>query len=322
MIKLNTRKKNKPIQYVVGGTVAVIILGVWVSMPLMNNSSMSSSVSAGNPFKSKVADISSLGSEVSLEGGAPGAALSGEMINNPATSGESILSSLFQSGSAEEAPAEASAAASAEAGSAPSSSGGYGDSGGGSAPSSSNLGAKLNRVASIGSGGGNSQTAGSAGSTHGKFFGSGNEKAEFASSLGADFKKAAAAPAQDKRGTVNAMLNNTLAQSKQAARADNLASARGDAGNPFGGSGKGSAAADLKSTARQGASEVSGIEDGQATGNLKTNDPSLNKSKITPPTPPKEDTSAKKDSNEELKQMFIKMLMQAMLGMVFGGIGG
>ena len=152
MIKLNTRKQNKPMQYVVGGTVAVIILGLWISMPLMNSSSMSSSVSAGNPFKSKVADISSLGSDVALEGSAPGSALSGEMINNPATSGESILSSLFQSGP-EDAPgaeASASASASADAGAAPAPGGpGGGDSGAGSAQSGRS-GGKLSAVASLG----------------------------------------------------------------------------------------------------------------------------------------------------------------------------
>jgi hypothetical protein len=91
-------KKNKSTQYVIGGTVAVIILGIWVSIPLMSGSSLDSSISAGNPFRSKVADIGLLGSDIASEAGAPGSPLSGEMINNPATSGEDIASSLFQSG--------------------------------------------------------------------------------------------------------------------------------------------------------------------------------------------------------------------------------
>ncbi|PIU19667.1 MAG: hypothetical protein COT18_06310, partial [Elusimicrobia bacterium CG08_land_8_20_14_0_20_59_10] len=74
MMKLQTKKK-KASQYVVGGTVAVIILGLWISMPLMNGIS-SSSGSVGNPFNSRVSDISTLGTDISQEGSAPGSALS------------------------------------------------------------------------------------------------------------------------------------------------------------------------------------------------------------------------------------------------------
>lgn len=309
MIKLNTRK-NKSSQYVVGGTVAIIILGVWISLPLMNNSSMSASVGAGNPFKSKVSDISSLGSDVSAEGSAPGAALSGEMINNPATSGEEILSSLFQSGPEDGAGAADSASASADVGAAPgpagSSAAPYAPSaGGGSGP-----GGKLNAVASLGGSGGGSMTAGG---THGKFFGSGNQKADFAPAVGADLKKIASGP--DKKGAVTAMLNNTQAQSKLAASAGALGDARGGAAAAFGGSSKGGATASLDSAAQQGAGAV-GLEDGQATGNLKRNDPSLNKSKVTPPavTPAKE----VKDPNEEMKKMIIQLIIKAAMGMAFG----
>ena len=310
MIKLNTRK-NKSSQYVVGGTVAIIILGVWVSLPLMNNSSMSASVGAGNPFKSKVSDISALGSEVALEGGAPGAALSGEMINNPATSGEEILSSLFQSGPEDGAGAEASASASADVGAAP---GPAGDSAAPYAPSAgggrSAPGGKLNAVASLGGSSGGSMTAGG---THGKFFGSGNQKADFAPAVGADLKKIASGP--DKKGAVTAMLNNTQAQSKLAASAGALGDARGGAAAAFGGSAKGGATASLDSAAQQGAGAV-GLEDGQATGNLKKNDPTLNKSKITPPavTP----ASEVKDPNEEMKKMIIQLIIKAAMGMAFG----
>ena len=154
-------------------------------------------------------------------------------------------------------------------------------------------------------------TAGAA-SSHGKFFGSGNQKAELAPL--ADMKKIASGPGADKKGTVTAMLNNTLAQSKLAAKAGDLGASRNTAGNPFGGSSKG-AASDLRSTAQQSDGPVDGLAEGQSAGNLKTNDPNLNKNKITPPavTPPKE----VKDPNEELKQMVIKMIFQAALGMIF-----
>jgi len=275
----------------------------------MNSSSLSSSVSAGNPFKSKVSDISSLGSEVSLEGGAPGAALSGEMINNPATSGEELLSSLFQSGPEDVPGAEASSSAEADA--AP------GPAGGSAAPyapsagsGGSGLGGKLNVVASLGGSSGGSMTAGG---THGKFFGSGNQKADFAPSAGADLKKIASAP--ERKNSITAMLNNSQTQSKLAASAGNMGDARGGAAAAFGGSVKGGATASLDSASQQGAGAI-GLEDGQETANLKTSDPSLSSTKVTPPavTPPKE----VKDPNEELKQMLIKMLFQALLGVAFG----
>ena len=108
-------KKNKSTQYVIGGTIAVIILGLWISIPLMTGSSLDSSISSGNPFRSKAGNMSLLGSDISSEGGAPGSPLSGAMIDNPATSGDETASSLFQSGLVGEEPAAVSATADASA---------------------------------------------------------------------------------------------------------------------------------------------------------------------------------------------------------------
>ncbi len=306
MIKINTRK-NKSAQYVVGATVAIIILGAWISLPLMNSSSMSSSA-AGNPFSSRVSDISSLGSDISQEGGAPGSALSGEMINNPATSGEEILSSLFQSGPSPEDAAQPSA--SADVGPAPAPGGAeVSGPGGGSAPAG-RPGGKLAAVASLSGSNSNSMTAGS---NHGKFFGSGNQKSDFAPAVAADLKKSASGP--DTKKSVASILNSTLEQSKLAARTGNLADARGGASSAFGGTAK-AASSDLLKGSAEESSAVSGLALGEATDNLKKNDPTLNKSKVTPPapTPPK----SVKDPNEEMKQMIIKMFLQAALGCVFG----
>ncbi|OGS17392.1 MAG: hypothetical protein A2234_02110 [Elusimicrobia bacterium RIFOXYA2_FULL_58_8] len=315
MIKLNIRKKNKPVQYAVGGTVAVIILGVWVSLPLINNTVMSSSVAAGNPFNSKVANISSLGGDVVVDGGAVGSPLSGEMINNPATSGEEILSTLFGSGAADEAqPADASyASASAEPAPASDAGGSYGsgaDSGYGSG-SSSRPGGKLAAVASLAGSSGGSMTAGG---THGKFFGSGNQKSEFAPAGGGDLKKMPSS-APDRKGSVSAMLGGAVAQSKLAAGAGDLGSARGGATTAFGGNARGGASADLKGAVEESAA-VSGLEMGQAAGNLKKSNPGLNKKTVTMPkvTPPE-----KLKEPEDWKQVIIKMLIQASIGMVFGG---
>ena len=174
-------KKNKSTQYVIGGTVAVIILGLWISLPLMSGSSLDSSVSTGNPFRSKVADISLLGSDISSEGGAPGSPLSGDMINNPATSGEEIASSLFESGPGSDEPA---VAVSADASAAPAASP-MASAGAPAAPSGPR--GRLSAAASITAGNSSSM---SSGGKHDKFFGTGNQKSEFAPAAPAGAKTA------------------------------------------------------------------------------------------------------------------------------------
>lgn len=303
MIRIQTRR-SKTAQYVIGAVVAVLILGLWISLPLMNSSSLDSSAAAGNPFHSKVADISSLGSDISSEGGAPGSPLSGEMINNPATSGEEIASSLFQSGLAgdEPAAAEASAgAAASDAGRIPSASPG--------APMPSGPGAKLNMVASITAGNSNSMTAGG---VHNKFFGSGGQKSEFAPAAGPDLKNVAAA---DKKSALMAMLNNTAGQSRLAAKTGSVDAARGGA------------AAAFTNTARAGSSDLnenlerqsssSGLQLGQTAQDLKKSDPNLSKHKVNIPEPkPVKDDK----SEEEMKKMIIQMLIQSCLGPMFGAM--
>ncbi len=61
----------------------------------------------------------------------------------------------------------------------------------------------------------------------------------------------------------------------------------------------------------------SGILMGNKTADLKKNDPSLNKTKITLPQP----QEAEVDNNDEMyKQMLFQMLMQVALGPVFGSL--
>lgn len=318
---LNTRKQNKPLQYGVGGTVVVIILGIFVSMPLRNNTITSSSLTAGNPFNSKVADISALRSDVASESGAPGAALSGEMVNNPATSGEAMLSSLFQSGSDNAQPAEDGAssdsAASASGSEAPygSSGDGGGDSGSGYGSGvSASPGGKLAAVASLSGSNAGSMTAGA---THGKFFGSGAQQQEFAPAAAADVKQAMLS-GKDKKGVAASGLNSAFTQSKFAAKARDLSDARGGAATAFGGSVKGGALADLKSNADKAAA-VSGLELGQAAANLKTSDPSLNKNQVTMP---KVSEPVKVPEVNDWKKELIMILAKYAMGMVLGGMGG
>ncbi|MBI5743250.1 MAG: hypothetical protein HY952_01750 [Elusimicrobia bacterium] len=304
MIKIQTRKP-KSTQYVIGAVVAVIILGLWISLPLMNNSSMDASVSAGNPFRSKVADISTLGSDIPSEGGAPGSPLSGEMINNPATSGEEVASSLFQSGIMGEETADAPVTAAASV-SAP------------ALPPSSSMGApapaapmgKLNSVASISGGNSNSMTAGG---LHNKFFGSGGQKAEFAASTGPDLKKLNGP--EEKRSATLAMLNSTADKSQLAAKTGNIDAAKGGAAAAFTNSAK-ATGSDLNSAIENQAG-TAGLQLGQTAADLKKNDPNMNKSKVNVPEPkPVKDDK----SDEEFKKMLIQMIFQSVIGPMFGAM--
>ncbi|MCM2266227.1 MAG: hypothetical protein NDI60_00475 [Elusimicrobiales bacterium] len=304
MIKFQT-KKSKTTQYVIGAVVAIIILGLWVSLPLMNGSSLDSSVSAGNPFRSKVADISSLGSDIPSEGGAPGSPLSGEMINNPATSGEDIASSLFQSGLVGEEPLTETAAADsaiAPAPPPPSSSAG--------APMPAAPGGKLSAVASITAGNSNSMTAGG---IHNKFFGAGGQKAEFAPSTGPDLKKLAAA--DTKKTALMAMLNSTAEKSQLAAKTGSMDAAKGGASAAFTNSAK-AGASDLNDRLESQASS-SGLQLGQTAQDLKKSDPNINKHKVNIPEPkPVKDDK----SDEEFKKMLVQMIFQSVIGPMFGAM--
>ena len=300
-------KKNKSTQYVIGGTVAVVILGLWISLPLMTGSSLDSSMSTGNPFRSKVANMSLLGSDISAEGGAPGSPLSGAMIDNPATSGSDIASSLFQSGLVGEEPAaSASADASAAAPDVPSASG----SGSSGAPAPSTPRGKLSAVASITAGNSNSM---SSGGKHDKFFGSGNQKSEFTAAAASDIKKMAAA---DKKAGLVAMLGSSAEKSGLAAKSGNLGAAKGGAAAAFGGASNKGTGADLNS-GLEDASLGAGMQMGQTAQDLKKNDPSLSKTKITPPAEPEDVT----DENEEMKKEIMKMIIQALLKAALGMAG-
>ncbi len=307
MIKIQSRK-SKTTQYAIGAAVAVVIVGLWISLPLMNNSSMDASVAAGNPFRSKVADISMLGSDIPSEGGAPGSPLSGEMINNPATSGEEVASALFQSGIDEAQPlteATADASASAPSGSASSPAPAP-------APAPSGMGAKLNMMPSITGGNANSMTAGG---VHNKFFGSGGQKAEFAANTGPDLKKLASP--EDKKSALVAMLNNAAQKSEFAAKTGSMDSAKGGATAAFTNSAK-ATGSDLNDKL-EAQSSSSGLQLGQTAQDLKKSDPNLSKHKVNIPEP-KVDKA--KEEDEEMKKMIIQMIIQNVLGPMFGSLAG
>ena len=305
MMRFQT-KKNKSTQYVIGGTVAVIILGLWISLPLMSGSSLDSSVSTGNPFRSKVADISLLGSDISSEGGAPGSPLSGDMINNPATSGEEIASSLFESGPGSDEPA---VAVSADASAAPAASP-MASAGAPAAPSGPR--GRLSAAASITAGNSSSM---SSGGKHDKFFGTGNQKSEFAPAAPADLKKMAAT--DKKNSPLLAMLGNTADKSVLAAKTgSSMDAAKGGSASAFANTAKASGS-DLNN-GFENLTAQAGLQMGQTAQDLKKNDPSLNKSKIVPPATPEKVEDKDDEMKQQLKMMIIQMVLKMALGAVLG----
>lgn len=308
MIKIQA-KKNKTTQYAIGGGVAVVILALWIAMPLMSGSSLDSSVSAGNPFRSKVADIGMLGSDISSEAGAPGSPLTGEMINNPATSGEDIASSLFQSGPLTEETSEAGSEVTASASAGVSAPGVPGPSGSAGAPAGGPKG-KLSAAPSITGGNNNSMTTGG---KFDKFFGSGNQKAEFNPVSQADLKKA---PAVDKKNSLVAMLGNSAQKSELAAKSGKADDSRGGAASAFANTAKG-ATSNLNDGMEQ-ASVQSGLQMGQTAQDLKKNDPSLSKTKVTPPSKPEDASDESEEFKKQMKMMIIQMVLKMALGAVFG----
>ncbi|MBI4801400.1 MAG: hypothetical protein HY796_02640 [Elusimicrobia bacterium] len=298
-------KKSKTTQYVVGAVVAVVILLLWISIPLMNTSSLDSSVSA-NPFRPKTADLNSLGSDIPSEGGAPGYALNGSMIDNPATSGEMIASSLFQLG-----PGETENAAPADASAAGGSSGSSGSGGsafaGARAPAAHK--GKLNAMPSLGAGNANSMSAGGA---HKKLFGAANAKPELTPLSDQGLNKS---PGAEKRNALVAMLQNMEAKSAKASKAGTIVGARDGATSAFD-KVKGDASLN---TGIENSASGAGLELGEAVADFKKSDPKRNNKKITLPEPkPTEDKS--KEADEEFKRMLMQMIIQSLLGPIFSNI--
>jgi len=305
MIKLN-EKRHKVTQYVVGGAVAIVVLFVWISIPLMQNSSLDSPAGPAGFFKTRMADVGSLGSEIPPEGGAPGYSLNGGMLNNPVTSGENIASSLFQSGPDEETPPVSASADVA----VPKTPGGAGASASASAsaePPPSGSRSKLGTVPSITAGNSNSMTNGS---VHNKFFGTGaaDKKEEFTPSEQA-FKRPMAAA--DKR---TAMLN-TLAKagdrSSLAARAFGAAASRSGATGAFE-RGGGAGSVNLN-TGMEESAMGSGLALGAAAEDLKRNDPHMSAKNRTLPEP----KPAMADEDEEMRKMIMQLLLSSLIGGMF-----
>ncbi len=305
-------KKQKFTQYVVGGAIAVVILFAFVSIPLMQSSSRDSAVDPNSFFRSRTADVNSLGIEMQPEGAAPGYALNGVMLNNPVTSGENIAATLFQSGPYEEGVPANSPADSASASSAlPDAPSPAADASAG-APPAPGPRAKLTTMPSTTAGNANSMTAGG---THNKFFGSGAASAK-KEGLPAVSPKLSKRPdtAADKRNVMVARLEKMGEKSSLAARSLSADRSKEGASSAFVKSVK-PQSTDLNTTMEQG-SAGAGLVLGEAAQDLKRNDPQLSSKRITVPEPVV-DKDAEADA--EMKKMILQMLMSSLLGGLMSG---
>lgn len=297
-----TAKKPKKTQYIIGSVVAVLILFMWISLPLMNKTGSSSSAAYAGNFSKKSADLSLLSDGAGAD--APGAPLSGELIDNPATALDMAASSLFSSGDDSSQTAESQAE---------SSSGATAD-GGVPTPSDpgSNYGSvpkgKLSVLPSLTAGNANSNTVGG---THNKFFGQETAKADFKPSDLSDIK-----PKTEKGQAILASLKNAQDQSIKAAKSQNLDDARNSASSAFGASVK--ADNSKLETEEEKKFADAGVQLGKVDQNLKKNDPSLTKKDIKLPEPKEAEVD---NSEEEMKKMLMQMILQATVGSIFGGIG-
>jgi hypothetical protein len=311
MLKL-MEKKQKSTQYIVGGAIAVVVLFAFISIPLMQTSSRDSAVDPNSFFRTRTADVNSLGGDIPPEGAAPGYSLNGGMLNNPVTSGENIAATLFQSGPYEEgAPANSPAdqlSASAQVPGAPSP---MADASAG-APPASGPRPKMAAMPSTTAGNANSMTAGG---THDKFFGSGTAAAK-KDELPAANSKLSKKPdtAADKRNVMVAGLEKMGDRSLLAAKSISADQSRDGATSAFVGSVK-PQSADLNTAMEQGAAGA-GLGLGEAAQDLKRNDPQLSSKRITVPEPVVDKDA---EADEEMKKMILQMLMSSLLGGLLSG---
>ena len=311
---IGKRKSNKPLQYAIGGVVALVILVLWITSPGRSSAFSAAAVAAGNPFSSRVTDLSALSTgddHIKTET----ERMAEEMGSHEGENG--ILSTLFQSGVEEEAaptdsgtalastdvPTDVPAAADADIPSA-------------SASSSVSAGtkAKLNFSgrSAVGSGGGSSSSS----SSHNKMFGSGSVQASTKKidvNTGAVNTKSLTAKAP---GKALASLKKAEALSIEAKNTPNLAKAASFSSQAFDGGVK---KENVEMLAGEGkAVEAANLDFGKAVTDLKSYDPSKNsKNKVVPPPSKAKDA---KDEDDEMKKFLLQMLFQNVIGPVMQGV--
>ena len=322
---LGKKKANKPVQYAVGGVVSLIVLVLWITSPNRGSSFSTAAIAAGNPFSSRVSDVSALSSAGDDTFKSETQRMAEEMGSHDG--GNDLLGSLFQTGFEEEkmefldGGAEAAAAPSAD--DVPSSDDYSAPSV--SQPSSASGGvsdgtrAKLSALtSSFGGGGGGSSSSGGG---HNKFFGSGNVKAEVNKvNVEKDKSKVPAASRAANQGLTSLKTANRYAS--DAAKSRNLTNASAVNSLAFDGGTK-KATTDFLDKGVEGASGEATLGFGQAVADLKLNDPKMNSTKITPPSKPKDAA----EDDEDLGKYLLKLFMNSVVGPVLssavsGGLGG
>lgn len=304
MKNIITARKPKKMQYVIGSLVSFLILLMWVSLPVMNKTGSSSSPVYSGSFSKKSADLSLLADDAGAD--ATGVPLSGELIDNPATTLDMAASSLFSSGDSSELPQESSEAKAINStadGNVPTPNASIG-SNYGSVPKG-----KLNVLPPLTAGNSNTNTVGT---THNKFFGQENTKADFKPSDLGDIK-----PKSERARMLLYSLKNAEQQSVKAANSANLNDARNSASQAFGASVKADDSKLVTKTEEE--FTQAGVQLGKVDTSMKKNDPSLTKKEIKLPEPKEMEVD---NSDEEIKRMLMQMLIQATVGAVFSGIGG
>jgi hypothetical protein len=302
---LTGNDKKKKMQYIIASIVAIVILFMWVSLPLLNKSSWDTTVSNSYGMAKKSADLSLLDS-AGVD--APGQPLTGAMIDNPATTLDLEASTLFKMPETEVKYEENSENKESSSSSVDSNV---------SAPNvsvpstdSSFTTAKLNKLPSISGGNSGSMTIGS---THDKFFGQTNSKAELVplNENSKDIKS-------DKTNFALSALKQAEKSSLMAANSKNPDSQRGAATSAFEKTQK------IDETYLNSKEEKEfargGLEFAKAESDLKKNDPSVSKKKVSLPSPSKDEDESKK-MEEQIKQMLLQMVIQATIGQVFGAMG-
>lgn len=305
-MKLLKRKEEnkKKGAYIVGGIVSVVIFFLWVSLPLMQKSSWDTTVVNPYGMSKKSADLALLDS-----GGidAPGAPLTGALIDNPATNLDLEASSLFKMPESDikyEEEIEEKTSSSADINiSAPSV----------SYPQVSAAGTpKLTKLPSLGGSSGGTMTVGT---LHDRFFGS--QKAD-AALVPLETKVKSDQIKTHKVNFALAALKEAEKQSLKALEANSAEQAKGSATTAF----EKTAKVDEYILNSKEEKEVveSGLTLAKAEADFKKSDPNLSKKKITLPQPKKDEDESKK-MEDQIKMMLLQMIIQATLGPIFGAIG-
>lgn len=312
---MGKKTKNKPLQYAIAGVVSVIVIALWITSPGRSSSFNAAVIAAGNPFSSRVSDISALSSseekyKSSLE------QMAAEMGSHDG--GNNLLGTLFRSGTGAEEEIED--AGTAFASSVESNESSYGSSA--SEVSSPNAvseatRAKMSAIGSSFSSGGKGSSSSSGDGKHSKFFGSGSVKANIA-------RVDVSTPKNIRTGAVQGQgltsLKTASLRGAQAVKTANLGQASVGNSLSFDG-GTTKANTDFLDTGVEAASGLAQLGMSQAISDLKSGNPIKNVNKVTPKVnKAKEDKD--KSADDEMKKMLLQFLLNNLVGPAFSSVLG